>query len=62
MGMIHVVIAKMVAGAVTEAYDQAEEAIHLSHSAQNPELTAKLIEAKDALFAARVLADEAANG
>lgn len=53
-------LAKIVADDVTEAYDGMETLCNMT--VLHPELHAKLVEAKDILFQARMLADEAANG
>ena len=52
-------LAKIVAQEITEAYDLVESICNRISVARNEELTAKMNEAKDTLFAARVLADEA---
>lgn len=54
-------LAKIVANEVTMAYDEVDALCNRISVSQHPELLAKLIEAKDTLFQARMLADEAAG-
>ena len=57
----NLILASVVASDITAAYDEVEEILNRISVRSFPELCVKLTDAKNALFEARVIADEASR-